>query len=207
MYPRKPLPHATQLFRLKRYLRRMRTEMRHRYDETFEATRGRRECPLEVSMRRRLTQHYEDAVGLLEACLEELQRQEAMFFAPFKPGDCIDVERTEKGVGKQTIGPLMIVDVLPDKTTQYCYDCIALTKSGSIYKRSGSARICPDSSAVVIASLLPLNDQGRWEAEYFRRCAQTSHQLAFSTGDLTLFERSDDVLGRPHYRRKDRLYP
>ena len=48
MYPRKPLPYADQIDHMKRYLRRLRTELRHRYDEFFEATKGRRECALEV---------------------------------------------------------------------------------------------------------------------------------------------------------------
>ena len=41
MCPRKPLPHADQIARMKRYLRRLRTELHHRYDEFLEATRGR----------------------------------------------------------------------------------------------------------------------------------------------------------------------
>lgn len=206
MYPRKPLPHAEQLARLKRYLRRSRTELRHRYEESFEATKGRRECPLEVSIRRGMTEHYRNAVSLLEACVEELQRQQAMFLAPFKPGDCIEVERTVDGTPKMW-GIYMVVDVLPDKRTKYCYDCVALTKSGSLYKRRGSARICPDTWTTIAASDVSLNEVGRWEAEYFRRCAQTSHQLAFSTGDITLFESRKDLLDRTYYRRKDRLDP
>jgi hypothetical protein len=150
--------------------------------------------------------HFEDAVSLLEACVEELKRQEALFLAPFKPGDCIVVERTAEGASN-TYGPYMIVDVLPDKRTKYSYDCVALTKGGSMYKRSGNARICPDVSSAIAISDLALSDSGQWEAEYFRRCAQTSHQLAHSTGDLTLFEASKDMLGRPRYRRKDRLNP
>lgn len=86
MYPRKPLPHADQIARMKRYLRRLRTELHHRYDEFFEATKGRRECAFEVHLRDRLLEATRDTVALAEACLEELRRQEAMFYAPYKPG-------------------------------------------------------------------------------------------------------------------------
>lgn len=206
MHPRKPLPHADQIARLQRYLRRSRTELIHRYDESFDATKGRRDCPLEVSVRRLTTAHFRDAVSLLEACLEELQRQEAMFYAPFKPGDRIAVERTIDGVRKLT-GPYLVVDVLPDKRTRYVYECGTLTKDGAIYKRRSYTRVCPDASSIICQSDAPLNDDGRWEAEYFRRCAETSRRLAFETGDLTLFEGRKDLLDRPFYRRKDRLDP
>src|SRR6185295_4189537 len=33
MYPSKPLPHAEQIDRMKRYLRRLHSELRYRYDE------------------------------------------------------------------------------------------------------------------------------------------------------------------------------
>jgi hypothetical protein len=151
-----------------------------------------------------MVDHFEDAVSLLEVCVEELQRQEALFLSPFKPGDCIAVERDVDGVPK-TSGPYMVIDVLPDNRTQYSYDCVALTKNGSMYKRAGTARVSPDASTIVVPSDVALNDAGRWEAEYFRRSAQTSHQLAFSDGDVTLFEARKDWLGIPHYRRKDRL--
>lgn len=206
MSPRKPLSHAEQLFRLKRYLRRSRTELRHRYEELFESTKGRRDCPLEVTVRRRMVRQFEDTVSLLEACLDELQRQEALFYAPFKPGDVIAFERDVNGT-RTLSGPYMVVDVLPDRRTKYSYDCVALTKDGAMFKRAGSARVSPDASTIVIASDMPLNDAGRWEAEYFRRCAQTSHQLAFLSGDVTLFEAFKDWLGTPHYKRKDRLDP
>jgi len=86
MYPRKPLPHADQIARMKRYLRRLRTELHHRYDEFFEATKGRRECAFEVHLRDRLLEAQRDTVALAEACLEEFRHQEAMFYAPYKPG-------------------------------------------------------------------------------------------------------------------------
>ena len=151
-----------------------------------------------------MADHYEDAVSLLEVCVEELHRQQALFLAPFKPGDCVVVERDVGGI-PETSGPYMVIDVLPDERTLYSYDCIALTKGGSMYKRAGTARVSPDGSTVVVAAEVTFNDVGRWESEYFRRCAQTSHQLAFSDGDLTLFEARKDWLGRPHYRRKERL--
>jgi hypothetical protein len=61
-----------------------------------------------------MTAHFRDAVSLIEACVAEIERQEAMFYAPFKPGDCIDIERTICGE-RTTIGPYLVVDVLPDK--------------------------------------------------------------------------------------------
>lgn len=207
MYPRKPLPHTEQIVRLKRLLRRTRTEVQHRYEDLFDSTKGRRECPLEVAVRRRLLAASLDAVSLLEACVEELQRQEAMFYAPFKPGDCIVVDRVERGVS-ETFGPYLIVDVLPDKRALYTYDCVALTKAGAMYKTRGTARFSPSSMSTVRQSNVALNSTGQREAEYHRRCAETARHLAFNAGDVTLFEsRESSFLGRPHYRRKDRLDP
>jgi hypothetical protein len=153
-----------------------------------------------------MVRQFEDTVSLLEVCLAELQRQEALLYAPFKPGDCIGFERDIDGTRK-FYGPYMVIDVLPDKRARYSYDCVALTKGGAMFKRAGSARVSPDASTIVVASNVSLNDAGRWEAEYFRRCAQTSHQLAFLDGDVTLFEAFKDWLGTPHYERKDRLDP
>jgi len=57
-----------------------------------------------------------------------------------------------------------------------------------MYKRAGQRRVWPDATSIIQSSNAPLNDAGRWEAEYFRRCANTSRELAFSAGDTTLFE-------------------
>jgi hypothetical protein len=206
MYPRKPLPHTEQLARLKKYLRRSRTELRHRYEELFEATKSRRDCPLEVSIRRRAVDSLHDTVKLLEVCVEELRRQEAIFYAPFKPGDRIFVDRQIEGADK-TYGPYLIINVLPDKKTCYAYECVAVTKEGAMFKRGGDARVWPLPDSKIRASDAPLNAEGKWEAEYFRRCADTSHLLSFKTGDLTLFEAQKDAFGGIYYRRKDRLEP
>jgi hypothetical protein len=206
MYPRKPLPHTEQIVRLKRLLRRTRTEVQHRYEDLFDSTKGRRDCPLEVAVRRRLLGASQDAVSLLEACVEELERQEAMFYAPFKPGDRIVVDRVVRGVNER-FGPYLIVDVLPDKRSRYIYDCVALTKGGAMYKARGTAMFRPDNVSTIRLSDVALSRSGQWEAEYYRRCAETARQLAFTAGDVTLFEARESLLGRPHYRRKDRLDP
>jgi hypothetical protein len=204
MYPRKPLPYTEQLARLKRYLRRSRTALRRRYDEFFEATKGRRDCPLEVRIRQRAIEHAQDTVKLLEACVEEVLRQEAIFYAPYKPGDRIVVGRNV-GDGDEASGPYLIVDVLPDKKTRYAYECVALTKDGAMYKRGGDRRIRPDVLSKIRASDALQNAEGRWEAEYFRRCAETSHLLAIKSGDIALFEARKGLVGLISYRRKDRL--
>jgi len=206
MHPRKPLPHADQLSRLRRYLRRTRTELRHRYEECFDATRGRRECPLEVRVRRRMIEHYDETASLLEACVKEMERQEAMFYAPFKPGDRIEVLQIRDGIC-EAAGPYLVVDVLPDKRARYMYDCVALTKAGAIYKRGGARWIRPDTVENIRSSDAQLNKDGQWEAENFRRCADTSRLLAYELGDITLFEGQLDSFGRPRHRRKDRLDP
>jgi len=204
MYPRKPLPYAEQLARLNRYLRRSRTELRHRYDEFFEATTGRRDCPLEVRIRQRAIDSLQDTVKLLEVCVEEVRRQEAIFYAPFKPGDRIIVERRIEGTD-QASGPYLIVDVLPDKKGRYAYECVALTKEGAMFKRGGNTRIWPWASSNIRASDALLNEQGKWESEYFRRCAETSHLLAMRKGEIGLFEAQKNALGSNYYRRKDTL--
>jgi hypothetical protein len=207
VYPRKPLPHAEQIRRVRSLLRKTRTEVIHRYDDLFGATKGRRECPLEVAVRRRLLEASLDAVSLLEASLAELERQEAMFYAPFKPGDRIVVDRVERGV-TATFGPYLIIDILPNKRTRYSYDCVALTKEGAMYKTRGTARFGPSSVSAIRQSDVALNGAGQWEAEYYQRCANTSRHLAFTAGDLTMFEaRGSPLRGRPHYHRKDRLDP
>jgi len=203
MYPRKPLSYREQLARLNAYLGRARTDLRRKYDEFFGATKGRRDCPLEVQIRHRAVDHALSTVKLLEACVQEVQRQEAMFYAPFKPGDRIEVGRHEGG----TFETFLVVDVLPDKKTLYSYECVALTRSGAMYKRGGSVRIWPRASSTIRASEAPLNADGRWESEYFRRCAETSRIMSIHRGDMSLFEAKEALLGGVHYRRKDILDP
>lgn len=74
-----------------------------------------------------------------------------------------------------------------------------------MYKRGGNRRVTPQASSMIGASNAPLNDEGRWEAEYFRRCAETSHLLAIQRGDVALFEADSGPFGLISYRRKDRL--
>ena len=50
------------------------------------STKGRLECAFEVHLRDRLLEATRDPVVLAKACLEELRRQEPMFYAPYKPG-------------------------------------------------------------------------------------------------------------------------
>ena len=57
----------------------------------------RRECAFEVHLRDRLLEATRDTVALAGACLEELRRQEAMFYAPYKPGDRVLVEYQATG--------------------------------------------------------------------------------------------------------------
>jgi hypothetical protein len=203
MYPRKPLTFSDQLVRLKTYLRRARTDLRRKYDELFEATKRRWDCPLEVSVRRHAVDHVQETVNLLEACVEEMQRQEAMVYAPFKPGERIVVRR-DCG---ESYGPYLVVDVLPDKKTRYAYECVQLTKNGSMYKKGGNTRVWPSISVTIGASDCPLSDEGAWASEYLRRCAETSSVLATQVGDLRLFEIQKMPLGGIRYTRKDRLDP
>jgi hypothetical protein len=171
------------------------------YDEFFQATKGRRDCPLEVQLKSRAVDHALSTVKLLEACVHEVQRQEAIFFAPFKPGDLIDVDRHDGG----TFDTYLVIDVLPDKKTKYSYECVALTKSGSMLKRGGDTRVWPSASSTIRSSEAPLNAEGKWESEYFRRCAETSRLLSMNIGDLRLFESLKTSLGGTYYRRKDFL--
>ena len=54
-------------------------------------------CAFEVHLRDRLLEATRDAVALAEACLKELRRQEALFYAPYKPGDRVLVEYQATG--------------------------------------------------------------------------------------------------------------
>jgi hypothetical protein len=201
MYPRKPLSYGEQLARLKTYLGRARTDLRRKYDHFFAATKGRRDCPFEVQFRHLEVDHALSTVKLLECCVQEVQRQEAMFYAPFKAGDRIEFQRHQGGA----FGAYLVIDVLPDKKTRYSYECVALTKSGSMFKRGGSARLWPRAGSTIRASEAPLNADGMWESQYFRRCAETSRVLSLHRGDLRLFEAQKTPLGGIYYRRRDLL--
>jgi hypothetical protein len=126
-----------------------------------------------------------------------------MFYAPFKPGDRIELQRHEGGA----CDAYLVVDVLPDKKTQYSYECVALTKNGSMYQRGGITRVWPRASSTIRASEAPLNAEGMWESEYFRRCAETSRVMSMHTGDVRLFEAQKTPLGGVQYSRKDLLDP
>lgn len=173
------------------------------YDVFFEATKSRCDCPLEVQVRHCAVDHAQSIVKLLEACLEEVQRQEAMFHAPFKPGDRIEIQR--RGGGRAN--SFLVIDVQPDKITRYSYDCVALTKSGCMYKKGGNTRVWPEPSKTIRASKARLNAEGAWQSEYLRRCAETSRLLSMENGDLRMFEAHRTLLGLHHYRRKDMLDP
>ena len=160
MYPRKPLSHGEQLARLKTYLRRARTDLRHRYDEFFEVTGKRRDCPLEVRIRSQAIDQAQSTVKLLEACVEEIQRQEAMFYAPFKPGDRIEVARA----AGEAFNAYFVVDVLPDKRPRYRYECVALTKKGAMSKRGTRIGVWPKATSTIRTSEIPLNADGQWES-------------------------------------------
>lgn len=207
MQPRKPLPHSEQIVRLKGLLRQLETDLKRRYEGYFEATRGRRDCPLESNLRRRRAEQGRDIVSLAKACLEDLRRQEAMFYAPFKPGDRVTVERVEKG-GVQSRGPFLITDVRPHKRLRYRYVMVQLTKDGRMHKRQADHWVDPQDGTTVAAWKGALSEEGAWEAKYFRSCAETSRAMSFEQGDLSLFEAH---LGGPlnitSYRRRDRMSP
>jgi hypothetical protein len=169
-----------------------------------KATKGRRDCPLEVQIKILALDHARSKVKLLEACVHELQRQEAMFYAPFKPGDRIEVERQKEA----KVRTYLVVDILPDKREKYTYDCVALTKSGAMYKRGSNVWITPSASSTIRASAAPLNPDGTWEAEYFRRCAETSRVMSMERGDLRLFEaQKKPWWDFADYKRRDFLDP
>jgi hypothetical protein len=189
-----------------RYLRRSRTELKHRYDEFFEATGRRRDCPLEVKVRSRVLDFTRDTVALIEAALLELRRQEAMFCAPFKPGDRVVEQRDVEGVTR-IFGPYLILDVCPDKRCGYHYEAARLTKSGSMHKRGSTQWLFPRASSSIRLSDAPVCEDAEWEARYYRECAQTARTLAFEAGDLSLFEVVEGAMGRRHFRRKDRMSP
>ena len=204
MYPRKPLPYADQIDHMKRYLRRLRTELRHRYDEFFEATKGRRECALEVQLRNRLLEATRDTVALAEACLLELRRQEALFYAPFKPGDRVVVDYRDKDAAR-TLGTFLIIDVCPDKRSAFHYEALELTKSGAIHKRRTRRWLCPRNCLTLRPSEMSVPEETAQEASYYRECAKTSRTRAFEKGDLTMFEAVDGFLGGKRFRRTDRM--
>jgi hypothetical protein len=202
---RKPLPHAEQIERMKRYLRRLRTELRHRHDEFFASTRDRRDCPFEVSLKSRQLDATREAVALAEACLTELRRQEAMFYAPFKPGDRVVVEYADKGT-LQTHGPYLVTDVEPWKKTGYCYRVVELTRAGTIHKRRWPHPLLPTDRINIRRSEQKANDEGEREATYYRECAKFSRELSFQHGQLDLFEPVKGMFGSVEtYRRRDRM--
>jgi hypothetical protein len=207
MSVRKPLPHAEQVALMKTYVRKLHTQLNHRYQELFATARKRRECPLEVSLRSRMVEVTRDTVGLAEASLEELRRQEAMFYAPFTPGDRITVEYVDRGT-TVVRGPYLVVDIRPGKKAPaFCYEVQELTKAGALHKRRWRHSVCPSERITIKPSDIRLNTDGEWEARYYRECAQTSRVLAFERGDLTLFEAREGFLGGKSFHRKDRMAP
>jgi hypothetical protein len=206
MYPRRPLPHAEQLERLRRYLRRLRTETKHRYEEIYDGTGRRRECAFEVSLRQRQVEAAQEIQALAEACLHELMRQEALFFAPFKPGDRITAELVDR---KQSykLGPYLIVDIEPDKRFGFVYEVVEITKSGAMHKGRWRHPLSPRKNLVVHRFEQPVSEEAEAESNYYRECAKTSRVLAFERGDLTLFEAEKHLWGSRSFRRRDRTTP
>jgi hypothetical protein len=189
---------------MKRCLRRLRTELHHRYAEFFEATKSRRECAFEVHLRHRLLEATRDTEALAEACLEELRRQEAMFYAPYKPGARVFIEYQ---VDRATVtrGPYLIIDVCPDRRGGFHYEAAELTKKGTMHARRAPHWLFPRFALAMRLSDAPVCEDAEREASYYRECARTSRVLAFERGDLTLFAPIEGYLGSRSFRRKDRM--
>ena len=181
----------------------MRTELHHRYDEFFEATKGPRECAFEVHLRDRLLEATRDTVALAEACLEELRRQEAMFYAPYKPGDRVLVEYQVDRV-TVTRGPYLSIDVCPDKRGGFHYEAAELAKKGTMHAGRAPRWLRPRPALAMRVSDAPVCEDAEQKARYYRECAQTSRVLAFERGDLTLFQAVEVPMGSRIFRRKDR---
>jgi hypothetical protein len=190
---------------MRKYVRRLRVQLHHRYDEFFEATKGRRDCPFEVQLRGRLVEATRDMLALAEACLEELRRQEVMFYAPFKPGERVVVEYSAAPGAPQRARQYLITDVMPDKRGGFHYEVWELTKKGTLHARRAPHWLFPRSFSAMRRSEAPVCEDAEQEARYFRECARTSRALAFEKGDLTLFERVEGNLGSHSFRRKDRM--
>jgi hypothetical protein len=159
---------------------------------------------LEVRLRSRLLEATRDTLALAESSLDELRRQEVMFFAPFKPGDRVVVKYPgDDPTTKQR--RYLITDVCPDKRGAFHYETVELTKKGTVHARRTAHWLFPKSSLTMYLSDAPVSGDAEWEAEYFRECAKTSRVLAFERGDLTMFEAVEGSLGSRTYRRKDRM--
>lgn len=203
MYPRRPLSYAQQIDRMRRRVRRLQTLLNHRYADFFELTKGRTDCPFEVNVLSRLVDSTREAAGLAEACLQELRRQEALFYAPFKPGDCVSVV-FEGARGEKRTEFMLVTDVKPGKRSgDFYYEVLTLTKAGTISKRSWTHPL--NSRWEIQRAEYRLNEEGQRYAEYYRESAKVSRVLAFERGDLTMFEPVRDYLGIASYRRVDRL--
>jgi hypothetical protein len=202
MYPRKPLSHADQINLMRRLLRHLHTLLNQRYKHLFEATRKRRECPFEVSLLRRLVDSTQEAVGLAEACLQELRRQEALFYAPFKPGDCVRLE-SELARGGKKVVTMLIAGLTPGKRSgDFWYEVHDLTKAGAVSKRGWTHSLDPQRCLKRVEPRL--NEEAARYAEFYREAAKTSRVLAFERGDLTMFEPSPGYLGTVGYRRVEK---
>lgn len=159
---------------------------------------------MEVQLRHRLLESTRDAVALAEACVIELRRQEAMFYAPFKPGDRVLVESEDNGIVKFR-GHFLIVDICPERQRDFHYEALEITKAGAIHKRRTIHWLSNRMSSTMRLSDASVCEDTELETQYFRECARTSRTLAFEQGDLTLFDAVDGLLGNRSFRRKDRM--
>lgn len=201
VYPRKPLPHAVQIAILKKLVREMNRELTRKYDAFFTATKGHRDCPFEARIRSMQIDAAHEHVKLAEACLLEMQRQEAMFYAPCKPGDRVCVMHDEAGARPPS--HYLIVDIEPGKKA-FSYSAVPLTKQGVMYKSRGPYPLSPGPH--IRPSDLKVNDEAEHEAEYYRASAKVSRELSYVLGRLDQFEPQKDYSGSTtRYLRRDRL--
>jgi len=186
---------------LRKLVRELNRELTRKYDAFFTATNGRRDCPFDVSIRSRQIEHVREHVKVAEACLFEMQRQEAMFYAPFKPGDRVCVVRDE--VGAEHVSHYLVVDIEP-RRRGFSYSAVPLTKQVLMYKSRGPN---PLSSGPHIRSCdLQASDEAEREADYYREAAKVSRDLSYVLGRLDQFEPQKDCLGSTIcYLRRNRL--
>jgi len=204
VYPRKPLPHADQVEHMKALVRKFRREVDRRYKEFFAATGRRSECALEVALLGRQIEAARETLKLAEACLKEAERQRALYFAPFGPGDKIFAEYTDY-LRNAKAEHLLVVDVLPDKRWVFAYQVVQLTKAGLAHKRQMPYPLLPLPGRKFRLSDLPESEEAKQESDYLRQCAKTSTEMAVIKGDLDLFKPRKRATGETYeYWRSDR---
>ena len=169
------------------------------YKTFFAITNKRRDCPFEVALRSRQIDEARRRLVLVEACLTELRRHEALERSPFQPGDQVLVAHRHYGIDYPS-HRYLIIDLEVSPRGKLAYVAWEVTKRGVPHQGRYPIQITPRAGVRIERVDEPLDDEASRYVERYRSDALRSLEQA-QEGDLRMFEILKSPMGTYSTRR------